>query len=147
MVSLIGGAASLSLIWVPDAEVGPAATVLVVALILLGAAGPVSALVFLGARVQRTARARPLVTRRSYRLIAHPRLAAELTMMAGAAILLVQPEAALIFAAVVGVTIARIQFEEEVVTKLAARSRLHPAPFRAPLLREAPLRRHRPVLM
>lgn len=117
LVALLGSTGTLSLILLPRADVGERAELVAVALILAGASGAVVSLASLKRAFSIMPEARTLVTCGPYRLLRHPLYAAELVMIAGAAILFRQPYAALIAAAVFGTMLARMRYEERVLSE------------------------------
>ena len=117
LVAVLGSTGTLSMTLLPRADVGETAEIVSVVLILAGAAGAVASLMSLRCAFSIMPEARALVTSGPYRHLRHPLYAAEMMMIAGAAILFRQPLAALIAAAVLATMLARMRYEERVLSE------------------------------
>jgi protein-S-isoprenylcysteine O-methyltransferase Ste14 len=112
---LLGTFLSVSLAFLPKAELGPVWSVMSTGLILVGASLSFAVLRWLGKSFSIFAEARCLVTNGPYRIVRHPLYLCEGLALVGITLQVLSPLALLIFVAIVMIQCRRMINEEAVL--------------------------------
>jgi protein-S-isoprenylcysteine O-methyltransferase Ste14 len=116
LAAVIGTFLAISIVYLPATRLPAWLSIISVALILFGTTASILSLVWLGRSFSIMPEARRLVTSGPYALVRHPLYLFEEIAIAGIMLQYVQPWALLIFAAQFAFQIARIRYEEKVLS-------------------------------
>lgn len=117
LVAIIGFALPTFVALAPRTDAVPTTMILSSAIVLLGTAAAIYAVVFLGRGFSVFPQARRLTTNGPYRLVRHPLYLAEFAVILGAVWDIRQPWPLVIFACAVAVQTLRMHFEEKILAE------------------------------